>query len=44
MFYTAGAITPGSSQLDSHENMIVFEKYCCIISKYGKEAIVNAFY
>ena len=31
------------SQLDSHANMIVFGKYCFIISKSWKEAIVNAF-
>ena len=34
--YTTGVVTPGSIQLDSHANMIVFGKYCFIISKYGK--------
>ena len=41
--YTAGAVPPSSSQLDSHANMRVFGKYCFIISKSGKEAIINAF-
>ena len=41
--YNAAVAPPGSIQLDSHANMRVFGKYCFIISKYGKEAIVNAF-
>ena len=41
--YTAGVVPPGSSQLDSHANMIIFGKYCFIISKSVKEAIFNAF-
>ena len=43
IFYTAGVVHPNYSHLDSHANMIVFGKYCLIISKSGKEAIINDF-